>query len=38
MVNRLKAKNTIKETPEISALDGTEFFAIVHPFGMVQEY
>ena len=38
MVNRLKAKNTLEKTPEISALHHTEFFAIVHQFGMVQEY
>jgi len=37
MVNRLKAKNTLEETPEISALDHTEFFAFVHPFGMLWE-
>lgn len=37
MVNRLKANNTPEETPEISALDHTEFFAVVHPFGMLLE-
>ena len=37
MVNRLKAKNTPEETLEISALDHTEFFAFVHPFGMLWE-
>lgn len=37
MVNRLKAKNTLGVTPEIGALDHTQFFAIVHPFGMLWE-
>lgn len=35
MVNRLKAKNALDETPEISALDHTEFSAVVHPLGML---
>lgn len=38
MVNSLKAKNTLEETPEISALDHTQFFAIVYPLGMLWEW